>query len=328
MRSDAEIDHLQAIRGENISQRLRMIRTDRRKQPHFVFPMIFGFLICSWIPVAMSQQLPVEPLPSPTSNTQDLREESRSVELTDSQTLVALSQHWKSYRLIDTIGKPVRLPPSDVSAAMENQLEIGTKPIAFARLRFEPELPADVVVSGKVLATFNGGEIAEWGVGLEGKAARLRVLVTSKPGTDWQFSTRVLLDTSETGSGVTRGLEIQPKTVIEVIKRLQTYDRWLLESSEEWKSLSAAQRGRDAADALSRSRLLGTRQKESERSLRRWLEIEAISKPLFERGYLDLVVQVGERSQKDEAQCTSESADRVEPEEDQPAKVLDSAIDK
>ena len=87
-------------------------------------------------------------------------------------------------------------------------------------------------------------------------------------------------------------LSIDP-SVIEVIKRLQTYDRWLLESSEEWKSLSAAQRGRDAAYALTRSRLLGTRQKESERSLQRWLEIESLCKPLFERGYLDLVVQAG-----------------------------------
>lgn len=246
----------------------------------------------------MSQQLPVEQLPAPTLKTQDLLEESPSAEFTDSQTLVALSQLWKSYQLIDTVSKPIRLPPSDASPAVENQREIGTKPIAFARLRFEPELPADVVISGKTLATLNGREIAEWVVGLEGKATRLRVLLTSEPGTDWQFSTRVLLDSSDIRSsdirsGVTRGLEIHPKTVIEVIKRLQTYDRWLLESSEEWKSLSAAQRGRDAAYALTRSRLLGTRQKESERSLQRWLEIESLCKPLFERGYLDLVVQAG-----------------------------------
>lgn len=320
MRSHAEIDHRQANRGEEVSQSLRMIRPDRHKQSNFAFRTIFGFCISLWLSVGFGQQLPSESLPAPTTKTGDFRQDSRAGERAETLTLEAIARDLKSHRLIDAIVEPIKIAPSDPSDFIEKLEEFATNPVAFARLRFEPGLPADVVVSGPALATFTGGQTAEWRIGLEGKSTRLRVLVTGKPGVHWQFSTRVLLDSPDTGSGVTRsgsgvtgGLEIQPKSVIEVLKRLQTYDRWLLESSEEWKSLSAAKRGRDAIDALSKSRLLGIRQKESERSLRRWLEIEALSKPLFERGCLDLVVHAEGPSRNVESPTTSETADKAEP---------------
>jgi hypothetical protein len=314
MRSHAEIDHPQAIRGENISRSLCMNRTDRAKQLYSVFPVLLGLWISPWISVALGQQLPSETLPAPTSKKDDSSHASRAGDQAETLTLDALDRHWKSHRLIDAVVEPIRLAPSDAANSMENFQEFATNPVAFAQLRFEPELPADVLVRGPTLATFTGGKSAEWRIGVEGKSTGLRVLVTSKPGADWQFTTRVLLDSLDAGAGVTRvgsgttaGLEIQPKTVVEVLKRLQTYDRWLLESSEEWKSLSAAQRGRDAIDALSKSRLLGIRQKESERSLRRWLEIEALAKPLFERGYLDLFVHAKGPSNHGEPQSTSDA---------------------
>ena len=324
MRTHAEIDYLQANRGEEVSQSLRMIRPDRRKQSNFALQAIFGLCISLWLSVGFGQQLPSESLPAPASKTGESRQNSRAGERAETLILEAIARDLKSHRLIDAIVEPIKIAPSGPSNSIEKLEEFATNPIAFARLRFEPGLPADVVVSGPALATFTAGQTAEWRIGLEGKSSRLRVLLTGKPGAHWQFSTRVLLDSPDTGSGVTRsgsgvigGLEIQPKSVIEVLKRLQSYDRWLLESSEEWKSLSAAQRGRDAIDSLSKSRLLGIRQRESERSLRRWLEIEALSKPLFERGYLDLVVHAEGPPKNDEAPATSETADKAEPVKDQ-----------
>lgn len=176
----------------------------------------------------------------------------------------------------------------------EKSQEAPNSLVAFARLRLKSGEATELILDGPEFSVLQGEQTVEWVVGTVDKttrlSTRLSVLVTSKPGVKWQFSTRVLLDSRDSSADSVRGVEVSPKSVDAVLKRLQSYDRWLLEASEEWKSLSAAQRGRDAADALAKSRLLGARQKNSERSLKRWLEVDAVSKPLFESAYLDLVV--------------------------------------
>lgn len=123
-----------------------------------------------------------------------------------------------------------------------------------------------------------GDSMGMWRIGMDDAEAELVVSVQSKPGAKWQVNCLMQIPSEPGGPLVTLG----PKDPELVLGRLAQYSGWLQQTADYWKYSASGPAKPGQPTPTQMARMYSAKQREAERSIKRWREIEQLSALVFD----------------------------------------------
>lgn len=108
--------------------------------------------------------------------------------------------------------------------------------------------------------------------------AELVLTIQSKPGHKWQVGYLVQIPSEQSGPPVSLG----PKEPAVVLGRLAQYNQWLQQSADQWKLTASGSTKPGQPTPMQLARIYSAKQKETERAITRWRQIEQLAVVVFD----------------------------------------------
>jgi len=133
-------------------------------------------------------------------------------------------------------------------------------------------------VVGAMTQELLGETTGSWRIGMDELEAELVLSVQSKPGSKWQVNSLVQIP-SETGGPL---VPIGPKDPAAVLGRLAQYNGWLQQTADQWKFSASGTSKPGQPSPIQLARMYSAKQKDTERAIKRWRQIEQLSLLVFD----------------------------------------------
>lgn len=133
-------------------------------------------------------------------------------------------------------------------------------------------------INGALAQELVGESTGQWRISMDDLEAELVLLVQSKPASRWQVAYSVQIPSQAGGPRV----PLEPKDPEMVLRRLGQYDVWLRSTVDQWRFSAPGTAGAGQASSAQMARMYAARQKETERAIKRWRQIEQLAVVVFD----------------------------------------------
>jgi len=205
-------------------------------------------------------------------NSVDATDESESMDTPDSASMATVQSETGTI----TLERPLRIQ----AAVIKENVSIG-KPVLPKACRCEIELKLagkNLVVEPTESVSIEGIGTTRWKIGIEDEEPELIVEISSKPGSKWQFVTKVGLLESAKAMPVLIG----PRDAQNVGNRLIQFQEMINISVEELRTARSNNRGRSTIDYAGEIKRLEQMGREAKKALERWKVIARLCHFFFD----------------------------------------------
>jgi len=154
-------------------------------------------------------------------------------------------------------------------------------------LNLEPGLEDKLHITGAMTQELTGDSSGSWRIGMDDLDAELLVSIQSKPGPKWLVNYSVQIPSEAGGPLVPLG----PKDPAVVLSRLAQYNVWLQQTVDQWKFSASGTAKPGQPSPIQMARLYSAKQKETERAIKRWRQIEQLAVVVFDSVRLKVELQ-------------------------------------
>ncbi len=145
-------------------------------------------------------------------------------------------------------------------------------------LELDKELDEKLHVTGPRTQELVGESSGSWKISMDDLETELILTLQSKPGPKWQVSTLVQIPSAPSGPPVNLG----PKEPAFVLGRLAQYNQWLQQSADQWKLTASGSTKPGKPSPIELARMYSAKQKETQRAIQRWRQIEQLAALVFD----------------------------------------------
>lgn len=145
-------------------------------------------------------------------------------------------------------------------------------------LKLQEGLEDTLLITGPMSQELVGPSSGSWRIGRNGIDAELVLSIQSKPGSKWQIQTSVQIPSEAGGPLVT----LSPGDPDAVLGRLAQYNSWLIRTADQWKFSTTGKTQRGQPSPSQMARLYTAKQKETEKAIQRWRQIEQLAVSVFD----------------------------------------------
>ena len=145
-------------------------------------------------------------------------------------------------------------------------------------LNLDKGLEDKLHINGALAQELVGESTGQWRISMDDLEAELVLLVQSKPASRWQVAYSVQIPSQAGGPRV----PLEPKDPEMVLRRLSQYDVWLRSTVDQWRFSAPGAAGAGQASSAQMARMYAARQKETERAIKRWRQIEQLAVVVFD----------------------------------------------
>jgi hypothetical protein len=206
-----------------------------------------------------------QPQPQPQVEPQPQRESQRQPNEEQAQELPA----------------PKRIVVSQASQKMEFRVERGfaaKKAVGIFTLNLDPGLEDKLHITGAMTQELTGESTGSWRIGMDDLETELLLSIQSKPGPKWLVNYSVQIPSESGGPPILLG----PKDPAVVLTRLAQYNVWLQQTADQWKFTASGNSKPGQPSPIQMARMYSAKQKETERAIKRWRQIEQLSTLVFD----------------------------------------------
>lgn len=145
-------------------------------------------------------------------------------------------------------------------------------------LNLDQGLEDKLHITGAMTQELTGESTGSWRIGMDEIEAELIVSIQSKPGPKWLVNYAVQIPSESGGPLVLIG----PKDPAVVLSRLAQYNVWLQQTVDQWKFSASGTSKPGQPSPIQMARLYSAKQKDTERAIKRWRQIEQLSIVVFD----------------------------------------------
>lgn len=145
-------------------------------------------------------------------------------------------------------------------------------------LNLDKGLEDKLHINGALAQELVGESTGQWRISMDDLEAELVLMVQSKPASRWQVAYSVQIPSQAGGPRV----PLEPKDPEMVLRRLGQYDVWLRSTVDQWRFSAPGTAGAGQANSAQMARMYAARQKETERAIKRWRQIEQLAVVVFD----------------------------------------------
>jgi hypothetical protein len=145
-------------------------------------------------------------------------------------------------------------------------------------LELDEDLDDKLHVLGPKTQELVGESSGSWRISMDDSETELILTLQSKPGPKWQVSTLVQIPSAPSGPPVSLG----PKEPTFVLERLAQYNQWLQQSADQWKLTASGSTKPGQPSPIQLARMYSAKQKETQRAIQRWRQIEQLAALVFD----------------------------------------------
>lgn len=154
-------------------------------------------------------------------------------------------------------------------------------------LNLDQGLEDKLHITGAMTQELTGESSGSWRIGMDDLEAELIVSIQSKPGPKWLVNYSVQIPSETGGPQVPLG----PKDPAVVLSRLSQYNVWLQQTVEQWKFSASGTPKPGQPSPIQMARLYSAKQKDTERAIKRWRQIEQLAVVVFDSVRLKVELQ-------------------------------------
>ncbi|MFN6137260.1 MAG: hypothetical protein ACK480_01995, partial [Planctomycetota bacterium] len=154
-------------------------------------------------------------------------------------------------------------------------------------LNLDQGLEDKLHITGAMTQELTGESSGSWRIGMDDLEAELIVSIQSKPGPKWLVNYSVQIPSETGGPQVPLG----PKDPAVVLSRLSQYNVWLQQTVDQLKFSASGTPKPGQPSPIQMARLYSAKQKDTERAIKRWRQIEQLAVVVFDSVRLKVELQ-------------------------------------